>query len=109
VTVAGQSSGAFAVNYLMASPLAKGSFQRAIAESWGALTGAQPLKDAEAAGVKFAETQGAATIAELRAKPAEALLRGAGGYRPGPVITGMLFRRTFIRFSPKESKTTLLC
>ena len=35
VTIAGQSAGAFSVNVLMASPLAKGLFQKAIAESGG--------------------------------------------------------------------------
>ena len=35
VTIAGQSAGAFAVNFLTASPLAKGLFQKAIAESGG--------------------------------------------------------------------------
>lgn len=85
VTIAGQSAGAFAVNYLMASPLAKGLFQRAIAESGTAMTGAQPLSHAEAAGAKFAESLGAKSIAELRAKPPEAL---QGKYNPGPVIDG---------------------
>ena len=37
VTIAGQSAGAFSVNFLVASPLAKGLFQRAIAESGGAV------------------------------------------------------------------------
>lgn len=88
VTVAGQSAGAFAVNYLMASPLAKGLFQRAIAESGAAIAGAQPLNDAETAGLKFADAQGAKTIAELRAESPDALLKAAGRYRPGPVIDG---------------------
>jgi para-nitrobenzyl esterase len=88
VTIAGQSAGAFAVNYLMASPLAKGLFQRAIAESGAAFGAAQSLKDAEAAGLRLAEAQGVETIAELRAKPADVLLKGGGGYRPSPAIDG---------------------
>ena len=82
VTIAGQSAGAFAVNYLMASPLAKGLFERAIAESGGAFSQAQPLDPAEAAGAKLG------TLADLRAKPADAFLRPPNGYRPGPVIDG---------------------
>ena len=35
VTIIGQSAGAFSVNALVASPLAKGLFKRAIAESGG--------------------------------------------------------------------------
>ncbi len=88
VTIAGQSAGAFAVNYLMASPLAKGLFQRAIAESGAAMTGAKSLKDAAVAAAKFADARGAKTIAELRAMPADELLKNAGGYRPGPVVDG---------------------
>ena len=82
VTIAGQSAGAFAVNYLMASPLAKGLFERAIAESGGAFSPAQPLQKAESAGVTLG------TLAELRAKPADAFLRPPAGYRPGPVVDG---------------------
>lgn len=82
VTIAGQSAGAFAVCYLMASPLAQGLFERAIAESGGAFSQAQPLARAESAGAKLG------TLAELRAKPADAFLRPANGYRPGPVIDG---------------------
>lgn len=82
VTIAGQSAGAFAVCYLMASPLAKGLFERAIAESGGAFSQAQPLDRAESAGVKLG------TLAELRAKPADAFLRLPNGYRPGPVVDG---------------------
>jgi para-nitrobenzyl esterase len=89
VTIAGQSAGAFAVNYLVASPLAKGLFQRAIAESGGAFMPAQSLKDAEAAGVKIAEKEGAKTIAEMRAKPITQLVKGfgQGGMMP-PIIDG---------------------
>ncbi len=83
VTIAGQSAGAFAVNYLVASPLAKGLFHRAIAESGAAVQRGQKLSDAEAAGAR----QGA--LAELRARPPEALLRPAGGGgRPGPIVDG---------------------
>ncbi|MEK6546992.1 MAG: carboxylesterase family protein, partial [Bacteroidota bacterium] len=45
VTIAGQSAGAFAVNYLCASPLAKGLFKRAIAESGSAML-SSPLRPA---------------------------------------------------------------
>jgi para-nitrobenzyl esterase len=82
VTIAGQSAGAFAVNYLMASPLAKGLFHRAIGESGGAFLGAQSLKTEEAAGLKIAPT-----IAEARAKAVEDLPRG-GGLRWAPIVDG---------------------
>ena len=92
VTIAGQSAGAFSVNYLVASPLTKGLFHRAIAESGGAvlstnqLARGSNLNAAEAAGVKFAESLGAASLAELRAKPANVILNARG---PGsPIVDG---------------------
>jgi len=90
VTIAGQSAGAFAVNYLMASPLAKGLFERAIAESGGAFIPAQSLAEAEAAASKMGESLGARSLAELRAKPAEAFLRPSGSYRAAPIIDGFV-------------------
>ncbi len=86
VTIAGQSAGAAAVHTLTASPLAKGLFQRAIAESGSSL--ARRTKDLAAAeqdGVKWAETKGAASLKELRAKSAADLM---GGARFGPVVDG---------------------
>jgi para-nitrobenzyl esterase len=90
VTVFGDSAGAASLGNLVASPLARGLFQRAIAES-GAWLGlsvnpVRKLADAEQAGVKTAETLGAKSLGELRAKPAgEVLKAGRGG---GPVIDG---------------------
>jgi para-nitrobenzyl esterase len=89
VTTAGQSAGAFAINYLMASPLAKGLFHRAIAESGGAFIGTLSLPQAEAAGIKLAQSEGASTIAELRAKSADAVREGLGTMtRPVPIVDG---------------------
>jgi len=76
VTIAGQSAGSIAVHDLVASPLARGLFQRAIAESGGSTVGragignggaAPSLATAEAGGVRFAESKGAKSISELRA------------------------------------------
>ena len=56
ITVFGQSAGGMSVVTLMASPLTKGQFQRAIVES-GAILGGPPikrLKDAEITGTEFA-------------------------------------------------------
>jgi len=90
VTIAGQSAGSMSVNCLVASPLAKGLFNKAIAESGAAFSRFQtPLADAEAQGVKFAQSLGAASLADLRAKPADEILKKAGGFR-GPVIDGYL-------------------
>ncbi|HET6569160.1 MAG TPA: carboxylesterase family protein, partial [Rhodothermales bacterium] len=97
VTVSGQSAGAFSVEYLTASPLAKGLFQRAIVESGPeALFGSYParvpqtLTELEQAGVKFAEAKGAESIQELRAMSPEELTEPVegGGFRFWPIVDG---------------------
>ncbi|MEJ0035090.1 MAG: carboxylesterase family protein [Gammaproteobacteria bacterium] len=80
VTLFGQSSGAISISALMASPLAKGLFQRAIAQSGGLFEPMQLLPElslpgAEKAGVQFASRAGAPDLASLRAKPADELLK----------------------------------
>ena len=81
VTIFGESAGSSSVCALMASPLARGLFHRAIGES-GALMGDQrPLKsraEAEQAGVKFAESAlGTNSLEALRAMPAQQVLDAA--------------------------------
>ncbi|MGE0104948.1 MAG: carboxylesterase/lipase family protein [Blastocatellales bacterium] len=88
VTVAGQSAGAIAVHVLLASPLAKGLFHRAIAESGLGWTRGRVLRAAaEAEGLKWSQSKGAASINDLRARPASELM---GGPRFGPVVDGWL-------------------
>src|SRR5262249_55631584 len=70
VTIAGQSAGASAAHALTASPLAKGLFHRAIAESGSGLgRRTRGLAESENDGLKFAESKGAHSISELRAIP----------------------------------------
>jgi len=71
VTIGGQSAGASNVHSLVASPLAKGLFHGAIAESGSSvgglgLMGARTLADQESVGVRFAEAKEAHSVAELR-------------------------------------------
>jgi len=76
VTIAGESAGSYSVSAQMISPLAQGTFARAIGES-GALTSLMPpatLAQAEQAGQRFAALVGAADLAALRAMPASELL-----------------------------------
>jgi para-nitrobenzyl esterase len=98
VTIDGQSAGAHSVNYLVASPAAKGLFQKAISQSGGMFAPCVPgaaglssgqtprLKDLEQTGLQFAQKMHAASLAELRAKPAAELLQAGAQFRP--VIDG---------------------
>lgn len=90
VTIAGQSAGSMSVNCLVASPLAKGLFQKAIAESGANFSrGDATLQQAEQDGVKMAHALNASSIAHLRNMPAEELFKKAQGMR-GPVIDGFV-------------------
>jgi para-nitrobenzyl esterase len=84
VTIAGQSSGGMSVSILMASPRAKGLFQRAIGESGGLFEPTQLapkylLANAERDGEKYAASLGAPTLQQLRHLPASQLTGNAGG------------------------------
>ena len=94
VTIGGQSAGASDTHSLVASPLAKGLFQGAIAESGSSLgrlglMGANALSAQEQAGVRFAEAKGAKSIADLRKLSWKELAAPVpGGGRFGVVIDG---------------------
>jgi para-nitrobenzyl esterase len=79
VTIAGESAGAYSVSALTASPLARGLFRRAIAQSGGYLSPNQEamrsLATAEKVGADFAQTLGAADIASLRRKSADEVMQ----------------------------------
>jgi para-nitrobenzyl esterase len=95
VTIWGQSAGAFSVGALLASPEAKGLFQRAVADSGLAIAGLPmpALSAAEEAGVKLASSHNAHSIKDLRAIPASDLLPRPGdfsGPRFGPVTDGWI-------------------
>jgi para-nitrobenzyl esterase len=88
VTFSGQSAGAMSVHALVLSPLAKGLIHRAVAES-GQLNSPRKLADAEQDGVRFAESKGAKSLADLRALSAtEFAARPAAPLRFGPVTDG---------------------
>jgi para-nitrobenzyl esterase len=73
VTIAGQSAGSFSVNALVASPLAKGLFHKAIAQSGGLFSRRlnNNLVNAEKNGTLVMEKANAKSIAELRQKSAD--------------------------------------
>jgi para-nitrobenzyl esterase len=97
VTIAGESAGSMAVSALMASPLARGLFVRAIGES-GALfpSPSRPdvaLADAEQAGLAFARKAGAPSLAALRSMPAQDILAASPGLGFRPIVDGYFLPR----------------
>ena len=92
VTIMGQSAGSFSVHALVASPLAKGLFHKAIGHSGGILGSNRgvSLAMAEANGTKLVSQLGAGSIEDLRVMPAEELLAKAGKFNPpySPVLDG---------------------
>lgn len=92
VTIAGQSAGSVSVHMLVASPLAKGLFQRAIAQSGPpTLVPVKTLEQAQADGLAFAAELGQPGIQALRALPVQDLTRSlAPGPRFMPMVDGAL-------------------
>ncbi len=103
VTIAGQSAGAGSVHNLVASPLAKGLFHRAIAESGSAIAPNArmlALQEAEQQGAKFGESIGAKSLAELRRiDPKELLAKITPGPTTAfrPIVDGW-----FLPASPRD-------
>jgi len=96
VTVFGQSSGSISISALTASPLAKGLFQKVIAESGGLfepmeLSSELQLKGAEAQGTQFMATTGTRSIADLRSMPAQKLIKVP--FSPQIIIDGYVLPR----------------
>jgi para-nitrobenzyl esterase len=89
VTIFGESAGSWSVNYLMATPLARGLFHRVIGESGGEFDPARTLADAERTGLAFAASAGAVSIAELRAKSADDLQK-VRGFQTSANVDGWL-------------------
>jgi para-nitrobenzyl esterase len=120
VTIFGFSAGGVSVHSLLASPMARGLFQKAIAESGGSrdsVLTARPMREdgvdpnypvsAETIGTGFARSMGIegtdeAALARLRALSADEVLRGApapqGGsvpsYETTPILDGKLITET---------------
>jgi para-nitrobenzyl esterase len=114
VTIWGQSAGAFSVAAMVATPLTAGLFQHAQADSGLGISSIPmtKLSDAEQNGVKFAEEHHAASIKELRALPAEAIVSDptAGGTPTGtpalrfsPIVDGWVLPDTPNNMNAKGS------
>jgi para-nitrobenzyl esterase len=94
VTIFGESAGSAAVSTLMASPAAKGLFQKAIGESGGALgegiLGQESVATHAKSGSEWAATLGVKSLQELRAMPTDKVLEAAKNHGFGPDIDGVL-------------------
>jgi para-nitrobenzyl esterase len=119
VTIFGFSAGGVSVHSLLASPMARGLFHKAIAQSGGSrdsVLTARPMREdgvdpnypvsAETIGTEFARSMGIdgtdqAALAKLRALSSEEVLRGAAqpgtsvrSYETTPVLDGKLITET---------------
>src|SRR5579863_6409560 len=90
VTIFGESAGSWSVNCLVATPLAKGKFQRAIGESAASFQPMGTLRESEQAGVRLASAVGAHSLADLRAKPADELLKAGATIAVRPSVDGWM-------------------
>jgi len=116
VTIAGQSAGAFAVNFLAASPLTKGLIHGAIAESGGAIlpSSIRPkmnLQQAEVVGVNFAKKLSCNNINELRNKTANEILAASemglvGPFEDGYVVPSSMMQ-TYLQNKQNDIPTLL--
>ncbi|HME57790.1 MAG TPA: carboxylesterase family protein, partial [Terracidiphilus sp.] len=93
VTIFGESAGSLAVSTLMASPMARGLFHKAIGESGAAFSDTLPTDTLEAREKQDAEwvaSLGVTSLAELRALPADKVLAAVKNKKGGfwPVIDG---------------------
>lgn len=99
VTIAGQSAGSFSVNMLVVSPMAKGLFCKAIAQSGGMFSKhgmpGMSLKAAEENGRILTEKLGGLSVSEIRNMPADSLLKISGRF--GLAIDSVVI------FSPYET------
>ena len=102
ITIGGESAGSFSVSAQMASPLAKSLLAGAIGES-GSLLSLQPLPtlaQAEQTGTTLGQSLGAASLAALRALPAQQLLEATG--KPGAPRFSAIVDGYFLPRSPQE-------
>jgi para-nitrobenzyl esterase len=111
ITIAGESAGSFSVSAQMASPLSKNIISGAIGES-GSLLGLSPtasLKDAEKAGSDFGTSIKASSLADLRAIPADQLLKATAnaGFGRFPIcVDGYFFPKSPLEIFEKGEQGT---
>ena len=119
VTIVGQSAGARSVQALLFSPLAKGLFRGAIAESGipfimpGQNQEPGSRAEMEAVGVAFARSRGVETAEGLRALPVDKLIAPAPNtpFRGSPTVDGVVIPLPIpqaVRLAPVNDVPVLL-
>ncbi len=94
VVLIGQSAGSMSINYLQASPLAKGLFHKAFGMSGGTIKGPGSetgnLADAEALGLKLQQAMKVNSLAEMRTFSSDKVTAAAqgAGVRASPIVDG---------------------
>ena len=110
VTIAGQSAGSMSVNALVASPLAKGLFNKAIGHSGANFTSSNPTKEIAESEVRLTlKTLGSARLEDLRKMDATILLNKGNGMRR-PYIDGHVLPEQVadLYATGKQNKVALL-
>ena len=110
VTIAGQSAGSMSVNALVASPLAKGLFNKAIGHSGANFTSSNPTKEIAESEVRLTlKTLGYARLEDLRKMDATILLNKGNGMRR-PYIDGHVLPEQVadLYATGKQNKVALL-
>ena len=110
VTIAGQSAGSFSVNILVASPLGKDLFHKAIGESGASFSNPfTTLAKAEEAGEAYGKSLNAPSLADLRKVSAETLMEKPYGVW-GAIVDGYVLPETIasIFTAGEENKVPLL-
>jgi para-nitrobenzyl esterase len=109
VTIAGESAGGLSVMYLMATPLARGLFAKAIAES-AYMISTQELKrenhgtpSAEEGGARLAKHLGVHDLAALRAMDPDKLTNAAAaaGFSPFGAVDGKILPEQLVEIFDK--------
>lgn len=117
ITIAGESAGSFSVNFLQASPLAKGLFQRVIGESGGhfgsrGIKGGpmQTIASAEQSGMELEVALNVSSLDELRDVSASDLLKASKNITTRPIVDGYVLPDTVynIYASGKENDVPVL-
>jgi para-nitrobenzyl esterase len=104
VTIAGESAGGLAILHLLASPQAKGLFDKAIVQSASLMNvpdlkhAAFGLPSAEAIGERVSAAAGAKSLADLRAVDAASIVTFAqkAGFAPTAIVDGRTLTRQLI-------------